>query len=116
MLDTLLQRLVLTIQNTGRRRGELADEEQVAACDLIGANAAQCGVSQIRLRICGSFWPSAALLFLAWCTPWGDRRSPLLVIAPFRSVIPCPASTDVLRIPSGQVRLPEPRLSVDNLG
>ena len=41
MLDTLLKRLVLTIQNIGRCRGELAEEEQVAACDLIGANAAQ---------------------------------------------------------------------------
>ena len=34
-------------------------------------------------RICGSFWPSAALFFLAWY-PWGDRRSPLQVIAPCR--------------------------------
>ena len=37
-------------------------------------------------------WPSAALLFLAWCTPLGgDRRSPLQVIAPCRRP-KCPRS------------------------
>ena len=53
----------------------------------------QCGVSQIRLRICGSFWPSAAYV-TPGLTPGsssrgarhqgGDRRSPLQVIAPCR--------------------------------
>ena len=39
-----------------------------------------------------SFWPSAALLFLAWCPPLrGDRRSPLQVIAPCRQP-KCPRS------------------------
>ena len=41
MLRTPLQQLVLAIKNTGRRGAELADEGQITACDLIGANAPQ---------------------------------------------------------------------------
>ena len=39
MVHTPLQRLVFVIQNSGHRRTEFADEKQIAACDLIGANA-----------------------------------------------------------------------------
>ena len=41
MPDALFQRLVLAVQNVGRRRGEFADQEQIATPDLIGADAAQ---------------------------------------------------------------------------